>query len=84
MGAFFRIVVPLTAPGISATATYASFLSWQEFPFALTFLSGTMETLPVGVLGNQGACVIARNYPMKAFGITVSVSFHSVTVRCSR
>jgi ABC-type glycerol-3-phosphate transport system permease component len=54
MGAFFRIVVPLTAPGISATATYVFFLSWQEFLFALTFMSGTMETLPVGVLGYIG------------------------------
>jgi ABC-type glycerol-3-phosphate transport system permease component len=54
MGAFFRIVVPLTAPGISATATYVFFLSWQEFLFALTFMSGNMETLPVGVLSYIG------------------------------
>jgi len=27
--------------------------------------------LPVGVLGNQGACVIARNYPMKRYGVKV-------------
>ena len=44
----------MTAPGISATATYVFFLSWQEFLFALTFMSGTMETLPVGVLGYIG------------------------------
>jgi multiple sugar transport system permease protein/raffinose/stachyose/melibiose transport system permease protein len=54
MGAFFRIVVPISAPGISATATYVFFLSWQEFLFALTFLSGNMQTLPVGVLGYIG------------------------------
>lgn len=30
-----------------------------------------LSGMPVGVLGNQGACVIARNYPMKRYGITV-------------
>jgi len=54
LGAFARIVVPLTTPGIAATATYVFFLSWQEFLFALTFMSGAMETLPVGVLGYIG------------------------------
>lgn len=28
---------------------------------------------PVGVLGNQGACVIARSYEMKAAGVTVAM-----------
>lgn len=28
---------------------------------------------PVGVLGNQGACVIARSYEMKARGVTVAL-----------
>lgn len=30
-----------------------------------------LAKLPVGVLGNQGACVIARNYAMKKYGIKV-------------
>ncbi|MDB5075572.1 MAG: transporter permease [Chloroflexi bacterium] len=54
IGAFFRIVVPLTAPGIAAAATYVFFLSWQEFLFALSFLSGDMSTLPIGVLSYIG------------------------------
>jgi DNA polymerase V len=32
-----------------------------------------MAGLPVGVLGNQGACVIACNYPMKKFGVKVGM-----------
>ena len=28
---------------------------------------------PVGVLGNQGACVIARSYEMKAAGVKVAM-----------
>ena len=28
---------------------------------------------PIGVLGNQGACVIARSYELKATGVTVGM-----------
>jgi ABC-type glycerol-3-phosphate transport system permease component len=54
LSSFIRIVIPISGPGISATATYVFFLSWQEFLFALAFLSGDMQTLPVGVLGYIG------------------------------
>ncbi len=30
-----------------------------------------LARLPVGVLGNQGACVIARNYAVKKYGVKV-------------
>src|SRR4051812_38843466 len=30
-----------------------------------------MKGIPAGILGNQGACVIARNYEMKKFGVKV-------------
>src|SRR5262245_17174421 len=32
-----------------------------------------LDGLPVGVLGNQGACVIARSRPMKTCGVTVGM-----------
>jgi multiple sugar transport system permease protein/raffinose/stachyose/melibiose transport system permease protein len=49
--AFIRIVLPLARPGISATAVYIFIVTWQEFMFALTFMSGQkMRTLPVGIL----------------------------------
>ncbi len=38
--------------------------------------------LPVGVLGNQGACVIARNYPMKRFGIKVGEPVWEAKKKC--
>lgn len=38
--------------------------------------------LPVGVLGNQGACVIARNYPMKAFGVKVGEPIWEAKAKC--
>src|SRR5262245_16732118 len=38
--------------------------------------------LPVGVLGNQGACVIARNYPMKRYGVKVGEPIWEAKQKC--
>src|SRR5882724_1470842 len=38
--------------------------------------------LPVGVLGNQGACVIARNYVMKKFGVKVGEPIWESKQKC--
>lgn len=47
---FFDIIVPLSRPGIVATAVYTLIVSWQEFLFALSFTSTKeMRTLPVGM-----------------------------------
>ncbi len=37
---------------------------------------------PVGVLGNQGSCVIARSYEMKAKGVTVALPIHMAKKLC--
>jgi DNA polymerase V len=41
-----------------------------------------LDGLPVGVLGNQGACVIARNYPMKRFGVKVGEPIWEAKQKC--
>ena len=38
---------------------------------------------PVGVLGNQGACVIAKSYEMKAFGVGTGMPIWEALGRCS-
>src|SRR5581483_5815107 len=50
--ALLRIVLPLTAPGLVATAIFSLILVWNEFLFALilTTTSATI-TLPVGISG---------------------------------
>ncbi len=54
-GAFRRIVLPLAAPGIAATASFVFFLIWQEFLFVLIFTtSPDNRTLPVGILDFVG------------------------------
>lgn len=48
--AFFRIVMPLSSPGIIATAIYSFIGAWNEYVYALTFLnSKDLLTLPVGL-----------------------------------
>ncbi len=37
---------------------------------------------PVGVLGNQGACVIAKSYEMKAAGVATGMPIWDALVRC--
>jgi multiple sugar transport system permease protein/raffinose/stachyose/melibiose transport system permease protein len=55
LGAFWRIVLPLSAPGIAATASYVFFLVWQEFLFVLIFTTrAENRTLPVGILDFVG------------------------------
>src|SRR5947209_7682532 len=41
-----------------------------------------LEGKPVGVLGNQGACVIARSYEMKAAGVPVAMAIWDAVKRC--
>jgi multiple sugar transport system permease protein len=54
-GALLRIVVPLSAPGIAATAIFAFVSSWSELLFATTFTSQTqMRTLSAGLLYMAG------------------------------
>ncbi|HEY3067317.1 MAG TPA: carbohydrate ABC transporter permease [Methylomirabilota bacterium] len=49
--ALCRIVLPLAAPGIAATAIFAFVSSWSELLFAITFTSQTeMRTLSAGLL----------------------------------
>ncbi len=48
---FWQIVVPLALPGILSAGIFAFTLSWNEFLYALTFISTTTQkTVPVGLI----------------------------------
>jgi len=48
--AFWMVVMPLSAPGIIATAIYAFIVAWNEYVYALTFLNDDEKlTLSVGL-----------------------------------
>jgi len=57
--AYFTVIIPLARPGIAATAAYIFFTAWQDFMFALVFLTDEdKRTLPLGVLGYIGQYTI--------------------------
>lgn len=48
--AFLLVVMPLSSPGIIATAIYSFIQAWNEYVYALTFLNDDAKlTLPVGL-----------------------------------
>jgi multiple sugar transport system permease protein len=57
LGAFWRIIVPLSLPGMLAAGVFAFVLSWNEFLFALVLTGRNSKTLPValaGLMSSQG------------------------------
>ena len=52
LGALRRVILPLVAPGLAATAVFCLIISWNEFLFALTLTqTDNAMTLPVGIAG---------------------------------
>lgn len=48
--ALWRVIVPVSLPGIVATSVYTFLLCWNEFLFALTLTkSADMRTVPIGI-----------------------------------
>jgi multiple sugar transport system permease protein len=53
--ALWRVLVPISTPGIVATGIYTFLLSWNEFLFALTLTkTNEMRTVPVGIQQMMG------------------------------
>lgn len=51
LGALFRVVVPLAAPGVAAVSVFTFIISWNEFLFALMFTRNQVKTAPVALVG---------------------------------
>lgn len=49
--AFTKIALPLTLPGLVATALFCFIFSWNEFLFAVVLTRWTVKTLPVVIPG---------------------------------
>ena len=72
VGALFRIVVPLSAPGVFTAGLLAFVNSWDEFLLALSFNSATsMRTLPVGITLYQGE--FAFPWPVISAALVVGI-----------
>lgn len=53
-GAFFRIIVPISFPGIVSTFIFSMILAWEELLFALVLTNRNASTMPVAVAGIAG------------------------------
>jgi multiple sugar transport system permease protein len=62
-----RIAIPIAAPGVVTTIIYVFITSWNEFIFALTFISRTeMRTLTVGLYNFIGRWTVQWHHLMAA------------------
>ncbi len=57
--AFFRIALPLSIPGIIASALYCIIFSWNDFLFALMLTSPATKTMPLGILATFSSVEIS-------------------------
>lgn len=71
-GAFRRVVLPLVAPGMIATAILVVINAWNDFTFALVLTESRATTLPVGTAGLVQEFGIAWG-PMTASGVLFTV-----------
>jgi len=69
---FFRIILPLSKPGLATLAIYNGVNMWNEFVFAYTLTqSAAHRTLPLAVWEFQGE--FTMNTPMIMAVLTITV-----------
>src|SRR5205823_7693298 len=79
VGALFKIVVPLAAPGVFTAAILAFVNAWDEFLLALTMMNRvSMRTLSVGITLYQGE--YAFPWPLISAALIVAIVPISVLI----
>jgi multiple sugar transport system permease protein len=72
VGALFKVVVPLSAPGVFTAAILAFVNAWDEFLLALTMMNRvSMRTLSVGITLYQGE--FAFPWPLISAALIVAI-----------
>ncbi len=66
--AFYRVVIPLSLPGLVTSALFAFIYSWNDFIFALTLTAPATATLPLGMLSTFGMMSVGWT-TMAAMGV---------------
>ncbi|WP_240468595.1 carbohydrate ABC transporter permease [Gracilibacillus sp. YIM 98692] len=81
VGAFFRIILPVSLPGLATTAIFTFMLAWNDFLFALLITSSESKTATVGIsefltaysldMGPMTAAAISFSLPVMIFSFIV-------------
>lgn len=53
-GAFFKIILPISLPGLLSTLIFSMILAWEELLFALILTNRFASTIPVAIAGIAG------------------------------
>lgn len=61
-GAFFKIIVPISMPGLLSTMIFSMILAWEELLFALVLTNRYASTIPVAIAGIAGDTVNGANW----------------------
>jgi raffinose/stachyose/melibiose transport system permease protein len=68
---FWRIILPMCRPILVSAAVLQALFAWNEFAFALVFISRSeLKTLPVGLMDMQSRLVTDR--PVQFAGLTIA------------
>lgn len=68
---FWQIILPMSRPILVSAALLQALFAWNEFVFALVFVSsGDLKTLPVGLMDMQSR--LLTDWPVQFAGLTMA------------
>ena len=72
-GTFFRIILPLSTPGLAASGIFAFIIAWNEF-FSALILSSTLKSKTISVLISEFSSKVGIDYvAMASAGVVASL-----------
>jgi len=81
LGAFIRVILPVSLPGLATTAIFTFMLAWNDFLFSLLMTSTQAKTATVGIsefltaynldLGPMTAAAVSFSFPVMIFSLFV-------------
>jgi len=76
---FWQIILPMCRPILVSAALLQALFAWNEFVFALVFLSDAyLKTLPVGLMDMQSR--LLTKWPVQFAGLTMAGTAHDRAV----
>lgn len=72
VGALFRVILPLSGPGLVSTSVYAFIAAWNEFFYAFIYTSIDAKTMPV-LIGEFSTKIGLEYLKMASAGVVASI-----------